>query len=526
MANKNIFKTQTNVKDADTLTTEGIGLAYALDPREALSQLVLTGTFNNNFYAPGEDQFKQVLELCEKVDLEFIAKLAIYARTRSYMKDTPALLAAFLASKDVNVLKPIFSQVINDPKMLRNFMQIIRSGVAGRKSFGTAVKKLINNYLTGLTDEQLFRANIGNDPSLNDIIRMTHPKAATPARNALYAYIIGKEYNGEHLLPLAAQFEAFKKDNTLDMPNVPFQMLTALDLTEEQWKKIAVRATWNQCRQSLNMFGRHNVFSSKEVENVIVKLLQDPDAIRHSKTFPYQLFTAYSNLAENVPQSIKIALQKAAEIAVENVPTFEGEMEICLDVSGSMSDPITGTRVNQKTGKPESFTTKTKCIDVASLFASCFLRKNNLARITAFDTTIKKVEINPLDTIFTNSQKLAASGANGGTDCGCALAHLNENSSRAKVVIFVSDNQSNSQSGTTYGKETSMAREWQKYSKRVPGSRLICIDIAPYANVQTTPSNNTLHIGGFSDAVFDVVSSFLSGKDNLVETVEHFKKLN
>lgn len=268
------------------------------------------------------------------------------------------------------------------------------------------------------------------------------------------------------------------------------------------------------------MFGRHNVFSSKEVENVIVKLLQDPDAIRHSKTFPYQLFTAYSNLAENVPQSIKIALQKAAEVAVENVPVIEGEMEICLDVSGSMRDPVSGTRINPKTGLPESFTTKTKCIDVASLFASCFLRKNNLARIIPFDTEIKKVDINPLDTIFTNSEKLAASGRNGGTDCGCALAYLNENNSKAKCVIFVSDNQSNTQSNPTLAGETSMAREWQKYSKRIPGSNLICIDIAPYANVQTTPAKDVLHISGFSDAVFDIVSSFLSGKDNLVETVE------
>jgi 60 kDa SS-A/Ro ribonucleoprotein len=189
-----------------------------------------------------------------------------------------------------------------------------------------------------------------------------------------------------------------------------------------------------------------------------------------------------------------------------------------------MSDPITGTRTNQKTGKVESFTTKTSCIDVASLFASCFLRKNNLARITPFDTTVKKVEINPLDTIFTNSEKLAKSGMNGGTDCGCALAYLNEQASRAKCVVFVSDNQSNTQSGTTYGNETSMAREWQKYSKRVAGARLICIDIAPYANVQTTPATNVLHIGGFSDAVFDVVASFLSGKDNLVETVENCYK--
>jgi 60 kDa SS-A/Ro ribonucleoprotein len=521
MANKNVFKSNPgSVKQADTLN-ECSDLAYALNPKEALAQICLTGTFNNNFYTNAGDQVEKVLELCANCTTEYIGKLAIYARREGKMKDAPALLAAYLASKDVNVLKSVFPQVINDPKMLRNFMQIVRSGVVGRKSFGTAVKRLINNYLSFLTDEQLFKANIGNSPSLNDIIRMTHPRAATPARNALYAYIIGKEYNAEHLLPLAAQFEAFKKDNTLEMPNVPFQMLTALDLTEEQWKKIAVRSTWNQLRMNLNNFSRHNVFSDKEVEKVLVNILQDPDAIRHSKTFPYQLFGTYSNLAENVPQSIKIALQKAAEIATENVPSIRGEIEICIDVSGSMSDPITGTRTNPISGKVESFTTKTKCIDVASLFAACFLRKNNLARITAFDTAVKKVELNPLDTIFTNSEKLSKSGRNGGTDCGCALASLNEQGSRAKCVVFVSDNQSNTQSNQTYSGETSMAREWQKYNKRVPGSKLIAIDIAPYNNVQITPSANILHIGGFSDQIFDIVANFISGKGSLIEEIEN-----
>jgi 60 kDa SS-A/Ro ribonucleoprotein len=521
MANKNIFKSNPgNVKDTNGFLNEAGDKAYALNPKEALAQLTLTGCFNQTFYTNAEDQVKQVLELCEKCDIEYIAKLAVYARQRGLMKDAPALLAAYIATKNVQALKPIFSSVINDTKMLRNFMQIIRSGVVGRKSFGTAVKKLINNYLSNLTDEQLFKANIGNAPSLNDVIRMTHPKAANPARNALYAYIIGKDSNKEALLPLALQFEAFKKDATLAIPNVPFQMLTALDLTEEQWKTLAVRSTWNQTRMNLNTFARHNVFSSKEVEAVIAKLIQDPDAVRHSKVFPYQLFTAYSNLSEDVPQSIKIALQKAAEVAVENVPAIQGEMEICLDVSGSMQNPVTGTRTNAVTGKVESFTTKTKCIDVASLFAACFLRNNNLARVIPFDTEIKKVDINPLDTIFTNSEKLSNSGRNGATDCGCALAHLNEIGSKAKCVVFVSDNQSNVQSNATISGETSMSREWQKYSKRVPGAKLVAIDIAPYANVQASPSKDILVIGGFSDQVFDVVASFINGKENLVQTIE------
>jgi 60 kDa SS-A/Ro ribonucleoprotein len=230
--NKDLFKSNPgNIKDADAINEAG-GKAYALSDKAALAQYALTGTLFGTFYASDNEQLKKVLELANKCDVEFIAKLAIYARQQGLMKDIPSLLVAFVASKSSVLLKQIFPHVINDPKMLRNFVQIMRSGVVGRKSLGSAPKKLIQNFLNGLTDDQLFRADVGNNPSLQDIIKMVHPKAANPARNALYGYLLGKEHDEKVLLPLASQFEAFKKNMEADMPAVPFQMLTALPLTD------------------------------------------------------------------------------------------------------------------------------------------------------------------------------------------------------------------------------------------------------------------------------------------------------
>ena len=50
------------------------------------------------------------------------------------MKDMPALLCAILAVRDVKLLEAIFPRVIDNGKMLRTFVQILRSGVVGRKS--------------------------------------------------------------------------------------------------------------------------------------------------------------------------------------------------------------------------------------------------------------------------------------------------------------------------------------------------------------------------------------------------------
>ena len=57
--------------------------------------------------------------------------------------------------------------------------------------------------------------------------------------------------------------------------------------------------------------------------------IADESEIRRGKQFPYQYFAAYLNVDDNVPQKIKTALQKAAEIACGNVPELPGPVRTC-----------------------------------------------------------------------------------------------------------------------------------------------------------------------------------------------------
>ena len=63
------------------------------------------------------------------------------------MKDMPALLCAVLASRAPGLLAEVFDRVIDDGRMLRNFVQIMRSGVVGRKSLGTLPKRLVQQLV-------------------------------------------------------------------------------------------------------------------------------------------------------------------------------------------------------------------------------------------------------------------------------------------------------------------------------------------------------------------------------------------
>ena len=55
-------------------------------------------------------------------------------------------------------------------------------------------------------------------------------------------------------------------------------------------------------------------------------------------------------------------------------------------------------------------------------------------------------------------------------------------------------------------------QEWSAFKRRNPAARLVCVDIQPYGTTQVAEREDILNVGGFSDAVFDVVAQFASGR--------------
>jgi 60 kDa SS-A/Ro ribonucleoprotein len=347
----------------------------------------------------------------------------------------------------------------------------------------------------------LLSAAVGTMPSLADVVKMVHPKPAEPWREAFFAWLIGKPYDAKALPPLVAAFEAYKADRTQPLPEVPFQMLTALDLPDTAWAQIARQGGWQMVRMNLNTFARHGVYRLPGMTDAIAEKLRDPQAIAKARVFPYQLLSAYKAATGEVPLAIREALQDALEIALNNVPQIAGKVVVCPDVSGSMSSPATGHR--------GSATTAVRCIDIAALVAAAMLRKNRTTSVLPFENDVVSCDLNPRDTVMTNAHKLASIGG-GGTNCSAPLAQLNRQKAQADLVVFVSDNES-WVDATRHG-ATATLREWELFKQRNPQAKLICIDIAPYGTTQAAEREDILNIGGFSDDVFKIIAAFAAGQ--------------
>jgi 60 kDa SS-A/Ro ribonucleoprotein len=326
MANKNLFKSnRTFGVKAATAVNEAGGRAYSRTDEEALAQYVVTGTLNSTYYASADEQLDTILQKAAGCSTQFLAEAAVYARKVAKMKDTPALLCAILATRGEEGLalleqRGVFNTVVDNQKMLRNFVQIVRSGKAGRKSFGTAVKRLINNWLRSQDGDQLFYQSVGNAPSLADVVKMSHVHPANKQQEAFFGWLLGREYNKRYLPALLKKFEAYKTNpNKAEVPAVDFRMLTALNLGVAEWTAIAESASWNTLRMNLNTFQRHGVFNNNpQLVRELSAKLADRDEVRKHNAFPYQLLTTFKTVEGQVPVELSNALQDAMEYATEN----------------------------------------------------------------------------------------------------------------------------------------------------------------------------------------------------------------
>lgn len=83
----------------DNLTTNHEGAqAWCMTPEwELYSTVVTTMGVEDKFYERGEDRVRRIADLTRKVQPEFVAQLAIYAREVMHLRSVPMLLLVELA---------------------------------------------------------------------------------------------------------------------------------------------------------------------------------------------------------------------------------------------------------------------------------------------------------------------------------------------------------------------------------------------------------------------------------------------
>jgi 60 kDa SS-A/Ro ribonucleoprotein len=503
--NKQLFSTTPVVPVADTRNETG-GRAYSMTDEMALLQYAVTGVFNDTFYSTAETQLKNVQAFADKCSTEWIARVAIYARQNGFMKDMPAYLVAYLSNRpEKDIFNFTFDAVIDNIGMTRTFVQMIRSGAVGRKSMGTSPKKAVARLLNKLNGDKVFFQCAGNDPSIADVLRLVHPKPVDAEHDALFGYLLEKDYQFANLPATVRGFEDFKTGRSTEIPRVDFRRLTALTLTDKQWIDVGRTMTWNQLRMNLNTLGRHNCFNDRDFTKYVAERLADAEAVKRQKVLPFAVYNAIQNVDASVPNSVREALGFCLDKSLLNAPELKENTLVLVDSSGSMQSAITGSR--------PSATSTMNCVTAASYFAASLLKRNpDTVTVIPFDTSVHAINVNSRDSVESITKQLARSG--GGTDIACGIRWATAQGAKWKNILIISDNQSwfdGSARGSYYNPgATGTTQEWQNYRAKRKDAKIVCWDIQPIATTQLKNDRSVLNIGGFTESAYDLVGNWFS----------------
>lgn len=444
------------------------GQAYSQTNELKLVSLLLTSFVNDQFYRDGKTSLVELKNLAEKIkDKEFLAKSAIFARDRFGMRSITHALAGELTSQlnGKEWGKDFYDKVVVRVDDMTEILSYYLANKTDRNNpkFPNALKKGFAKAFDRFDGYNLSKYKGENkEVKLVDIVNLVHPVPTVRNKEALELLVKGELKNTqtwESKLSEAGQ----KAESEEDLAKLKSSAWEELIFT----RKIGYFALLRNLRNIINQ--------SPSSVNSACDLLVDENLIKKSRILPFRFATAYEEISKlsssKEVRDVLVAINKALDISVANVPKFDGETLVVMDVSGSMS------------GRPS---------EIASLFGAILAKVNNCDVMT-FSTKAQYKQYNPMDSVMTIRNSFRYSG--GGTNFKSIFTTANKKYER---VIILSDMQG-------WMGYTTPSAEFSQYKKNYGANPFVYSwDLAGYGTLQF-PENNVFALAGFSDKVFDIM---------------------
>lgn len=452
------------------------GQAYGQSTELELVSILSTSFANDTFYKTANDTFQRLKELVGICNKEFVAKAAVYARTQFGMRSITHVVASELARHigGENWAKDFYSAIVYRPD---DMMEILSYHTANNGKIPNSVKKGFAKAFDKFSKYDLAKyRGESKGFKLVDVVNLVHPTPVEKNKEAINALIKGE----------LKSFDTWETELTKAGQAATSEDEKA-DFKKDVWVKLVRERKIGYFALLRNL--RNIIEQAPEVINEALETLTTESIIKKSLVLPFRYLTAYDEIAKltegKIVRDVQVALNKAVDISISNVPKFDGETLVVLDVSGSMA------------GKPAK---------IGSLFSAVLLKSNNCDFMTFSDNAQYK-SYNPLDSTITISNSIRF--ASGGTNFRAIFQRANKKYDR---VIILSDMQG------WVGHETPV-KEFNGW-KQTTGSNpyVYSFDLNAYGSMQF-PENNVFCIAGFSEKIFDIMKLMEADKKALVNAI-------
>lgn len=463
------FNKQTTSK---TINKAG-GQAYKQTDKLSFVSILLTSFLKDQFYRSADETQEELVNLFNGIDKKFAAKTAIYARTKFGMRSVSHLVAGEVAKsvKSETWTKNFFNKIVYRPDDMAEILSYYLTKYS--KPIPNSLKKGFAQALERFDDYQLgkYRGERA-DLSLVDIVNLVHPKNTETIKKLVNGTLRSTDTWEVELSGAGQKAENEEQKDQLKKD-------VWIKLIKE--KKIGYFALLRNLRNILEQ--------APEIIGEACEMLINEQLIKKSLVLPFRFVTALDQITEtNLEGSREVimALNKAIDICLSNVPKFDGKTLVVLDSSGSMQ------------GQPAK---------IGSLFAATLIKSNN-ADLILFSDDAKYVTLNPMDSTITLANSIPF--ISGGTNFHAIFNEANKAYNR---IIILSDMQGWVGGDTPVG-------TFNAYKARVGATPFIySFDLQGYGTIQF-PEPNVLCIAGFSEKIFDTMKMLETDKNAMLNEIE------
>jgi len=495
--------------------------AFVMSAEMELYTAVVTWSLNDSFYEKNEDRMNRVRALIAKCDPAFVGKLAVYARTKMYMRSVPLVLVTELAKlhSGDNLVARVTDGVIGRADEITELLACyeLMNERKGPKKLNRLSKQLQKGLTTAFNrfDEYQFaKYNRDGAIKLRDALFLVHPKAKDELQQVLFNKIV----NGTLQTPYTWETE--------------LSALGQLSFDSEEAKAMAFRAKWEELIDSGKLGYMALLRNLRNIQEAGVSYahfekvcarLADADEVAKAKQFPFRYLAAYRELINPVVTKVPAqslvkkltalmqgqnkgytgelldALEKAVQASAANIKGFDHDTRVLLacDVSGSMQIPV-------------SAKSKILLYDVGLMLAMLLQSRCKNVEVGMFGDKWKTITA-PRNNILGNVQEFyRREGEVGYATNGYLVIKdiLQRRVEIDKVFLFTDAQLWNSNNTADH-----IQNLWLRYKAEVsPNANLYLFDLKGYGQAPLQILRNNVYlIAGWSDKVFEVLAALENG---------------
>lgn len=492
-----------NEKRKVEMTTNAAGgEAYKQSPELELVTILLNSFVSDDYYTKAGDQMKALTSVLSKVNPEFAAKAAVYARNEFGMRSITHVLAGEICKHASGKpwAKEFYAAVIRRPDDMTEIMAYY-FGKNGKKSaLPNALKKGFKKAFGKFDGYQLakYRGD-KNEVSLIDVVNLVRPKGTDRNTEALKALVEGtlkSENTFEAKLSAAGQGAKTAEEKAANKA--------------EAWSDLVMSGKIGQFALLRNL---RNIINdaTDEVVDKACELLTTKSRIEKSLILPFRYITALDEimpLTGKNAKKVQRALNTATDLACANVPVFDGDTAVVVDLSGSMSSPIAGG--------------KTRRDRVAALFGAIMAKAND-ADVYSFGNFCVHLPVNVNDSVLGMANWIVETNNSYGGNSKYRVGHgtnfqdifMKLKTKYSRVFIF-----SDMEAWMGYHTPKTQLAEYKR-KHNANDLKVYAFNLAANGTMQF-PERNVFALRGFSEKIFDVIDSTERDKRALIREIENY----